>query len=134
MRMMGHNVLAIIVAAIAIYAIEFLIFAVLLPGEQYMAMSGYSAESMQTGMARMPLGVIPPILAAIGLSCAIKWRNKAGWVAGVSAGVIMAICFGVGVSLYSFVYGPNDAAFVGVNLAHFVVCYGVAGAILGAWK
>ena len=134
MRMMGHNVLAIIVAAIAIYALEFLIFAVLLPGEQYMAMSGYSAESMQAGMARMPFGVIPPIFAAIGLSCAVKWRNKAGWMAGVSTCVIMAICFGVGVSLYSYVYGPNNAAFIAVNIGHFVACYGVAGAILGAWK
>src|SRR5580765_2271899 len=134
MRMMGHNVLAIIAAAIAIYALEFLIFAVLLPGDQYMAMSGYSAESMQAGMARMPFGVIPPILAAIGLSCAVKWRNKAGWMAGVTTGVIMAICFGVGVSLYSYVYGPNNAAFIAVNLAHFVVSYGAAGAILGAWK
>src|SRR5262249_19874356 len=124
----------IIVAAVAIYAIEFVIFAMLLPGAQYMAMSGYSQASMEAGMARMPLGVIPPILAAIGLSCALKWRNKAGWMAGATAGFIMAICFGVGVSLYSFVYGPNDAAFVGVNLAHFLVCYGVAGAILGAWK
>ena len=134
MRMMGHNVLAIIVAAVAIYAIEYLIFAMLLPGAQYMAMSGYSQASMEAGMARMPFGVIPPILAAIGLSCAVKWRNKAGWMAGASTGAIMAICFGVGVSLYSFVYGPNDAAFVGVNFAHFLVCYGVAGAILGAWK
>ena len=134
MRMMGHNVLAIIVAAIAIYAIEFLIFAVLLPGEQYMAMSGYSQQSMEAGMARMPFGVIPPILAAIGLSCAVKWRNKAGWMASAATGVIMAICFGVGVSLYSFVYGPNNAAFIAVNLAHFVVSYGAAGAILGAWK
>jgi len=134
MRMMGHNLLAIIVAAIAIYAIEFLIFAVLMPGEQYMAMSGYSRQSMEAGMARMPFGVIPPILAAIGLSCAVKWRNKAGWMAGAMTGVIMAICFGVGVSRYSFVYGPNNAAFIAVNLAHFVVCYSAAGAILGAWK
>src|SRR6185436_10965516 len=111
-------------AAIAIYALEFLIFAVLLPGDQYMAMSGYSAESMQAGMARMPFGVIPPILAAIGLSCAVKWRNKAGWMAGATTGVI----------IYSYVYGPNNVAFIGVNVGHFIACYGVAGAILGAWK
>ena len=54
--------------------------------------------------------------------------------AGVTTGVIMAICFGVGVSLYSFVYGPNSPTFIGIDLAHFVVAYGVAGAILGAWK
>jgi hypothetical protein len=55
-------------------------------------------------------------------------------MAGASTGVIMAICFGVGVSLYSYVYGPNNAAFILVNVGHFVASYGVAGAILGAWK
>ena len=134
MRMMGHNVLAIVVAAIAIYALEYLIFAVLLPGAQYMVMSGYSADSMQAGMSRMPLGVIPPILAAIGLSLAVKWRNKPGWMSGFVTGVMMAIFFGVAVTLYGYIYGPNNAAFVAVNVGHFVVCYGVAGAILGAWK
>ena len=134
MRMMGHNVLAIVVAAIVIYAIEYLIFAVLLPGAQYMAMSGYTAESMQAGMSRMPFGVIPPILAAIGLSLAVKWRNKAGWMAGATTGVLTAVFFAFAVSLYGYVYGPNDVAFMGVSLIHFVVCYAAAGAVLGAWK
>jgi hypothetical protein len=134
MRMMGHNVLAIVLAAIAIYALEFLIFGVLLPGAQYMAMTGYGADSMRAGMARMPFGVVPPILTAIGLSLGVKWRNKAGWMAGVVTGVLMAVFLAFAVGLYGYVYGPNNLAFMGVTLAHFVVCYAVAGAILGAWK
>lgn len=134
MRMMGHNVLAIVVAAIAIYALEYLIFAVLLSGDQYMAMSGYNPESMEAAMARMPFGVVPPILAAIGLSLAVKWRNKAGWMAGAMTGVLMAIFFAFAVSFYGYVYGPNNLAFMGVTLGHFIVCYALAGAILGAWK
>lgn len=134
MRMMGHNVLAIIVAAIAIYALEYLIFAVIVPGPAYMAMSGYSAESMQEGAARMPFGAIPPILAAIGLSLAIKWRNKPGWMSGLVTGVMMAVFFAFAVSFYGYVYGPNTLNFMALSLAHFVVCYGAAGAILGAWK
>jgi hypothetical protein len=130
MRMMGHNVLAIIVAAIAIYAIEFLIYAVMISPEQYSAMSGYAGGDM----SRMAIGVAPPILAAVGLSLAVKWRNKAGWMAGLMTGVYMAICFAYGGSLYSYVYGPNNMEFVAINLGHFLVCYGVGGAILGAWK
>jgi hypothetical protein len=130
MRMMGHNVLAIVVAAIAIYAIEFLIFAVAMTPEQYMSLSGYGDGDM----SRMPFGIVSPILSAIGLSLAIKWRNKAGWMAGLMTGVYMAICFGFAVSFYGFIYGPNAPAFMAVHLGHFIVCYGVAGAILGAWK
>lgn len=130
MRMMGHNVLAIAVAAIAIYAIEFLIFAVAITPDQYTSLTGYGGGDM----SRMPFGAIPPILAAIGLSLAIKWRNRPGWLAGLMTGVYMAICFAFAVSFYGFVYGPNAPAFLAVDLAHYVACYGVAGAILGAWK
>ena len=132
MRMMGHNVLAILLAAVAIYALEFVIFAVLMTQEQYVSLTGYAVSG--TDMSRMPFGAIPPILAAIGLSLVIKWRNAPGLMGGLMTGVMMAIFFGVGVSLYGFIYGPNTATFIAVDAAHFIACYGVAGAILGAWK
>jgi hypothetical protein len=132
MRFNGHNVLAIIAAAIAIYLIEFLIFAVIIPGDQYLAMVGLNGDQLHAD--RMLYGVAPPILAAIGLSLAVKWRNAPGLMGGAMTGVWMAIFFAFAVSLYPFVYGSNTEMFVAVDLAHFVVCYGVAGAILGAWK
>lgn len=134
MRVMGHNLLAIIVAAIVIYAIEFVIFAVLISPEQYMAFTGVTTEQMQNGMARMPFGIIPPLFAAIGLSLAIKWHGAAGVMGGVRTALLMAVLFAFGTSLYGYVYGPHIEAYLPVNLAHFLVCYGAAGAILGAWK
>lgn len=134
MRYQGHNVLAIVAAAIAIYAIEFVIFAVLIPGEQYMALAGVTPEQVTAGMARMPFGIIPPVLAAIGLSLVIKWRNATGWMGGLTTALIMAVVFAFGTSLYGYVYGSHTEAFLPVNLAHFLVCYSAAGAILGVWK
>lgn len=134
MRVMGHNAFAIIVAALAIYAIEFVIFAVLIPAEQYMAFTGITQAQVEGGMARMPFGIIPPLLAAIGLSMVIKWRNAAGWMGGATTGLMMAVLFAFGTSLYGYVYGPHTEGYLPVNLAHFLVCYGAAGAILGAWK
>ncbi len=134
MRFNGHNVLAIAAAAIAIYAIEFVIFAVLIPADQYMAFTGITQEQAEGGMARMPFGIIPPVLAAIGLSMVIKWRNAAGWMGGLTTGLWMAVLFAFGTSLYGYVYGPHIEAYLPVNLAHFLVCYGAAGAILGAMK
>jgi hypothetical protein len=32
------------------------------------------------------------------------------------------------------VYGPNTLNLVLINLGHYVGCYAIAGAILGAWK
>jgi hypothetical protein len=134
MRFNGHNILAIIVAALAIYGLEYLIFAVLITPEQYMAFTGVTAEQSAGDMSRMPLGIVPPILAAIGLSLAIKWRGRPGWMSGAITGLMLAILFAFGTSLYGYVYGPHTTAYLPVNLAHFLVCWGVAGAILGAWK
>lgn len=134
MRYSGHNVLAIIAAAIAIYAIEFVIFGMLIPGEQYMAFTGITPEQAEAGMARMPIGIIPPLLAAIGLSLVIKWRNAPGMMGGLITALWMAVLFAFGTSLYGYVYGPHTEPYLAVNLGHFLVCWGVAGAIIGAWK
>lgn len=134
MRYQGHNVLAIVVAALVIYAIEFVIFAVLIPGEQYMALTGITQAQVDYGMSRMPYGVIPPILTAIGLSLVIKWRNAPGMMGGVTTALIMAVLLAFGTSLYGYVYGTHVEAYLPINLAHFLVCWGAAGAVLGAWK
>lgn len=135
MRVMGHNALAILVAAIAIYAIEYVIFAVLMTAEQYQGFTGFSAEqAAAVGMSRMPFGIIMPLLTAIGLSLTIKWRNAPGLMGGVTTALLMAVLFGFSTSLYGYVYGAHTASYLPVNLAHFLVCWGAAGAILGAWK
>lgn len=134
MRFNGHNVLAIIVAALVIYAIEFVIFAMLIPGEQYMAFTGITEEQALANGWRMPIGIVPPLLAAIGLSLAIKWRNVSGMMGGVTTALILAVLFAFGTSLYGYVYGPHTTSYLPVNLAHFLVCWGAAGAVLGVWK
>ena len=132
MRFMGYNVLAILAAAILIYAIEFVIFGRLIPGEQYAAMVGLGMDQMHAD--RMPVGVIMPILSAIGLAVAIKWRNAQGAMGGLTTALIMAILFALPVALYGYVYGSHTETFVFFNLAHFLICWGAAGAFLGAWK
>lgn len=132
MRIMGHNALAILVAALVIYGLEFVIFAVLIPADQYMALTGLTES--QGDEARMPVGIVMPVLAAIGLSLVIKWRNAPGWMGGATTALIMAVLFGYSTSLYEYVYGDHTAAYLPVNLGHFLVCWGAAGAILGAWK
>ncbi|MEQ1707058.1 MAG: DUF1761 domain-containing protein [Terricaulis sp.] len=134
MRMMGHNVLAIAAAAIAIYLIEYVIFGVLMTPEQYEAMTGLSPEQHAAGAGRMPLGALIPIMTAIGLSLVIKWRNAPGLMGGVTTALIMAVLFGFSTSLYSYVYGAHTDAYLPIDFGHFLVCYGAGGAIIGAWK
>ncbi|HWA00355.1 MAG TPA: DUF1761 family protein [Caulobacterales bacterium] len=136
MRFNGFNVLAIVVAAVAIYAIEFLIFAVLIPGPSYQAMIGMSDAQASANMAggRMPFGVVMPILAATGLALVVKWRQAVGLAGGFITGALMGVLFAFAATMYSYVYGAANETFLGVSLVHYIVCYGVAGAILSAWK
>jgi hypothetical protein len=75
-----------------------------------------------------------PILAAIGLSLVIKWRNQAGLMGGVMTALMMAVLFGFSASMYAYVYGSHTEQFLLVDLGHYLVAWGAAGAILGAWK
>jgi Protein of unknown function (DUF1761) len=135
MRLMGHNVLAIAAATLAIYLIEFVIFAVMIPEPQYKELTGLvEGVAGQGDDARMPFGIIMPLLTAIGLALVIKWRNAAGWMEGLRTGLMMAVLFGFSTSLYGYVYGAHTADYLPINLAHFLVCWGAAGAVLGAWK
>jgi hypothetical protein len=133
MRVMGHNALAILVAAIAIWAIGFVIY-VLLFQQQWLQWMGVTEEQMQTDNGRMPFMVLMPILQAIGLSIAVKWRNAAGWMGGLTTGVLMAVFLTIAGRMYGWVYSFEPTELFGVDSLHFLLTHAIAGAILGAWK
>lgn len=133
MRYMGHNVLAIVAAAVAIWAIGFLLYVVLFQ-QQWMTWMGLTEEQLETGSGRMPFMVAMPFLQAIGLSLAIKWRNQPGWLAGLTVGVLMAIFFSIAARMYGWVYSFEASELFGLDSLHFLLTHAAAGAILGAWK
>ena len=67
----GDNWLAIIVAAVAIYAIGFIIYGAVFSG-LWMKLSGYTKEQLQPHMWKMAISWIMPILTAIGLALILK--------------------------------------------------------------
>jgi hypothetical protein len=134
MRVQGHNVLAIVAAAVAIWAIGFLIYVVLFQA-QWMAWTGITEAAVEAdGGARMPFMVVMPFLTAIGLSILIKWRNATGWMAGLTTGVIAAVFLTIAGRMYGWVYSFEPTELFGLDSMHFLVTHAVAGAILGAWK
>ncbi len=133
MRVMGHNVFAIVVAAIAIWAIGFLLYVVLFQ-EQWMGWMQLTEEQMENDNGRMPFMVVMPFLQAIGLSLAIKWRNPPGWMGGLVTGVLMAIFFSIAARMYGWVYSFEVSELFGLDSLHFLLTHATAGAILGAWK
>ncbi len=133
MRVMGHNVLAIVAAAVAIWAIGFLLYVVLFQ-EQWMTWMGVSMDDADKGNDRMAFMVVMPLLTAIGLSLAIKWRDRPGWFDGLKVGLLLAIFLTVAGRMYGWVYSWEPTELFGLDALHFLLTHMVAGAILGAWR
>ena len=133
MRVNGLNVLAIIVAAIAMYAIGFLFYGVLF-SDLWMSLSGYTEDSLKGQEWKMALGPVMPILLAIGLSIACKWRGAIGLVGGVMTGAITWLFFVLSTAMYAFAYSTAPALLFGIDALHLFLISVVGGAIVSVWK
>ena len=83
MRSGGINWLAVVVAAIVIYAIGFVIYGMLIPEDRLMAMTGMSDAEKATAMTRMMYSPLMPVLTAVFMAVLFKWGAVADAIAGV---------------------------------------------------
>jgi hypothetical protein len=134
MRSGGINWLAVIVSAIAIYAIGFVIYAMLIPMDSWMAMTGMTDAEKAIAMSRMPFSVVMPILTAIFMAVLFKWGAVADAMSGVKWAVVIGLASAVPTMLYGWVYGGHDTNMTMIDCAHLLLGHIAAGAILGGWK
>ncbi|MEO7654226.1 MAG: DUF1761 domain-containing protein, partial [Sphingomicrobium sp.] len=135
MRAGGLNWLAVFVAAIAIYAIGFIIYGLLIPAETWMAMSGISAAEMEAvGASRMPFSVVMPLMTAIFLAVLFKLGRVVDAATGAQWAVVVALASAIPTLLYGWVYGvgPFDATLI--DSGHLLLGHVAAGTILGVWR
>jgi len=131
---MGHNAVAVIAAAIAIYLIGFVFYGVVF-AQMWVAETGWSEQQLQSGMSKMPFGFIIPFLIAIGLSLVIRWRNKSGWLAGAETGFWLALFFLFAERFYGYVYSPaGGETLLAIDSLHQFATAIVGGAIIGAFN
>lgn len=135
MRAGGINWAAVIVAAVAIYAIGFVIYGLLIPADTWMAMSGITAEEMEkVGTSRMPFSVVMPLMTAIFLGVLFKMGGVADAAKGAKWATIVALASAIPTLLYGWVYGVGPMAETMIDSGHLLAGHIVAGAILGGWK
>jgi hypothetical protein len=132
MNVAGHNVLAIIAAAVAMYLIGFVIYGVLF-SDMWMALSGVTEESFVGHEWRMGLSPIMPILIAIGISIVIGWRGATGVQAGGMTGFVVAIFFLIAARMYAFAYSTEPVGLLWIDALHFLLICPLAGAIIAGW-
>ena len=135
MRAGGINWLAVLVAAVAFYAIGFVIYGLLVPEEMWMALEGTSKSEIEAvGESRMPFGVIMPLMTALFLAILFKWGNVANAATGARWGAVVALASAVPGMLYGWVYGVGPIEVTLVDIGHLLLGHVVAGAIIGGWK
>ncbi len=134
MRSGGIHWLAVIVAAIAIYAIGFVIYALLIPMDGWMAMTGMTEAEKAIAMTRMPFSVVMPVLTAVFMAVLFKWGQVADAMTGAKWAVVVALASAVPTMLYGWVYGGHNTDMTMIDVAHLVLGHMAAGAILGGWK
>lgn len=132
MRIAGVNLIAVLVAAVLIYAVGFVIYGILF-SEQWMALKGFTEEDLAAEQWRMALSPIMPILIAFGVGLAHKWRGGGGLMGGISTGVIVWLCFLFPTRMYSYAYGNEVLGLFEMDSAHLLVDAVVAGAVFGLW-
>lgn len=135
MRSGGINWLAVLAAAVAIYAIGFIIYGLLIPADRWMAMSGISEAEMEAvGTSRMMYSVVMPLMTAVFMAVIFKWGQVAGASKGAQWGMVIALASAVPGMLYGWVYGIGPIDMTLVDSAHLLLGHIAAGAVLGAWK
>lgn len=135
MRIAGMNALAILAAAIAIYAVGFVIYGMLMDPQVWMASSRISKEEIDAvGMSRMPYGAVLPLVTAIGMGILFKWANVSGLANGVKWGALVACLSALPAIWYGWVYGVGDLYAPMLDSAHLLIGHSIAGAILAGWK
>lgn len=134
MRSGGINWLAVIVAAIAIYAVGFVVYGLLVPEESWMAMTGMSEAERSTAMSRMIFSPVMPIMTAVFLAILFKWGSVADATTGIKWAVVVGLASAVPTMLYGWTYGGLSTDMTMIDIGHLVVGHVIAGAILGGWR
>ena len=135
MRAGGINWLAVIVAAIAVYAIGFVIYGLLVPPEWWMSASGISQQEVDAlGASRMPFGVVMPLMTAAFLAMLFKLGRVADAATGAKWAVVVALASAIPTLLYGWVYGVGPFDVTLIDAGHLLLGHVAAGAILGGWR
>jgi hypothetical protein len=127
----GDNWIAIIVAAIAIYAVGFVIYGGL--SKLWLSQSGYTKEQLQPHMWKMALSPIMPILTAIGLALILKLARVDNLATGLMISFQIWLFLVLPARLYNFVYSPDKPGHLAFDAIHLLLGTLVAGGIISAW-
>jgi Protein of unknown function (DUF1761) len=133
MKILGLKPLAVLAAALGVYAAGFVIYGLIF-SQAWMTLAGFTEADFEGETWRMALGPIMPIVITLGIGLLIKERGITTWQAGARLGAFVGGFFLCGTQLYSVAYGLDPLALYAIDAFHLMLNGVIAGAILGAMK
>lgn len=135
MRAGGINGLAVLAAAVAFYAIGFILYGMVIGEEQLAAIMGEDLAAASAQEAdRMPFGFLMPLASALFMALIFKWGGVANAATGARWGAVIAIASAIPSVWYRWVYGDFPATMALIDSGHFLLGHVAAGVVLGRWK
>jgi hypothetical protein len=150
-RVAGLNVVAVLVAALAFYAVGMIIYgfaltevwtnetlknhgilapdAAPLSGEALMAELGKIPGSMDPAMA-YSLGFLLTLVTTIGIALLMKMTRPATLPAALARGFVLWLCFGATTLTYNVIYSAESTTIYMIDLMHLFLAYLLASAVL----
>jgi hypothetical protein len=134
-KLLGLNLLAVLVASIAFFFVGFLWYGVLFT-DAWMAAHGVVAE--QSG-GESPIwmvgGFVITVVQVIGLGLVLKWKGTASLGDAVIAAVLVWFCFALPLTMYNYLYlTAHDSTLLMIDASHLLVGWAVSAAILSLMK
>jgi len=132
-RIFGHDLLALIAAAIGIYLVGFLLYGLLFQ-EMWMTLAGVTEADFAGQEWKMALSPVMPILTVLALAKLIDMSGRSDIAGHLAVGFLAWLGFGLTALMYGWVYGADYALGLFVlDSAHLLIGALLAAVIL-VWR
>jgi hypothetical protein len=127
------NVWAVLVAAIAFYALGALWYSPVMFARPWMDLLGRKREEMRPAAQGFIVNAIGTLVAAAALAVIVVGGGWTTAVYGLGIGALVGVGFVMTVLLNSVAFEGRPVQLFFINAAYQVIGYCLMGAILGAW-
>lgn len=130
------NWLAVLVAAVAYFAVGGLWYSKILFANSWVKYSGVnmSDPNARKGVAQIMLtSFFLMVVVSVGLALLITRIQASGWMTGLKIGLITGICFSAAAISISYLYEKKPMGLHLINGLYNIVGSAVAGMIIAAW-
>jgi Protein of unknown function (DUF1761) len=141
MHMLGVNVYAVLVAALATMVLGFLWYSPLLFANPWMVLMGHDpndkakiAEMQKSAVPSYAISLVASALSAIVLGKIIAVAHVTTALFGMKIAFAVWLGFVTTVQLTNALFMRQRAKLYAINTGYQLACYVAMGAILGAWR